>query len=1407
MSRKRSRHRNRGERWLGLVTLAALAGGLSCGSDLDDQPGTTLSGVAYYTGPIDGATVTAWQLVDGSRTKELASATTAADGTWSLDLGLAYESIDLEVRGGSYSEPTGGTVTLDASAVLHGICLDVAPAEQRRDVAVTPWTDLVWTFGKARLALAKEASFNDAMHEALRLFSEHLTFDPTHTAIAGTGSPAGSLTEPVKHALSLAGLSDLAASIATEGSLTFRDVNSVTALRVLESDVGSAEALLDGNGDALVVGPACGLPTGCTARGDGCRSDCGVYDSTLRSVLARHVAGFLQRPENQTGLGRADVLSWLEHLTQNDPREDDGSFALFGGEPDSLDSGAPVIAWTDPTEAATVSGTMNIDVTANDPSGVASLIVEVLGTTNTAVTDTDATANRVVATVNTVGLAEGDLALRATAVDEEGNSASLEIHVAVDNIQGGVISGQVVKGPVGAAAVKVYRYTNGVKGTLLGELAATAADGSFTNLQLADFSGPIVIEAGTAGSYAEEAAPSTTVDLDVTDVLRAVVPDYHDGQTVGSIAVTPLTSFAVTYYEYLRTQQTGTFVEVFGAARTAMQEHFGISDISFVLPQRPAEMTTFSTPARYGLVLAGLSRTAWHASNQGGGDGGTFGTSMHALRVWKVLDQDLADGCWNGMAGPNALVYGGTQAVTANSTRKTLADAIVAYLGSPANQTPFTTAADILPLLETMSSSGPTSGSGDTCVAGQIFPTPGQNYDQIAPVVVFESPTPAAGLVHQSIMVHASATDNLTAPVASWAAPAGLVDSDGVTTNAIVTGTINTTTLSDGPLTVTAQAQDASGNVGQVSRTYTVDNTPPTLTWPTPSGPTWYIASNPEIWWTSVGTPTLTGSATDANGVSVTVLIGSSTYSATMNGSEWTVSVPVGSSATTVTVRATDAAGNTTSIAKTLRSDTMPPVVSAQITTIYNELNDTLTFPNHKAHHEHVSTGQVELGGAGGCPDVYKYTYLLDEGAPLYVTEGAKNSIRWGFVVNDVDGVGLEPTSITYRVRKGTAPDITYLTDWLAPSPLANTPDGYESKLFRKNSMGTAVLPDLGTYDGEMDVEMRGRDVFGRETIVTRCWKHHPLAPALEVTPPVQAADRVGTGDDIYALVGTSGPNRLALDDLTSPYEPVAAEVMSATQKGAALWGFEVWHGSSETTYATFATTAPATAATYTMQGQHSLVIESTQGTYNCGTTEDPATTPECTTAAQNPLPSLTDDPNATNATLGAVYSVRVFEDTGTTWTELSACTGDPSTGCEASDARREFVLPATAGTPKHYRVFLVIRGINDEFDLDAGAPYSETTLTTTTSSLIISGRLHGTTRRCNSNLVAQGSFMTCFGGKTYREYRMLNSASINFPTASLSANVETAPTLALTPIVKAPRSMAAVDWSTSEPTVPAQIP
>lgn len=136
-------------------SLRALAGGVlmsallsACGggdsnsssaSSSSTTPTSTLSGIASK-GPLDGAVVCAYAIVEGARGAQVGSCTTTdANGNYSLDLGGFAGDVLVEASGGSYiDEATGVSVAL--TAPLRSVAPEVSGGNFQ--VAVTALTEL-----------------------------------------------------------------------------------------------------------------------------------------------------------------------------------------------------------------------------------------------------------------------------------------------------------------------------------------------------------------------------------------------------------------------------------------------------------------------------------------------------------------------------------------------------------------------------------------------------------------------------------------------------------------------------------------------------------------------------------------------------------------------------------------------------------------------------------------------------------------------------------------------------------------------------------------------------------------------------------------------------------------------------------------------------------------------------------------------------------------------------------------------------------------------------------------------------------------------------------------------------------------------------------------------------------------
>lgn len=129
--------------------------------------------------------------------------------------------------------------------------------------------------------------------------------------------------------------------------------------------------------------------------------------------------------------------------------------------------------------------------------------------------------------------------------------------------------------------------------------------------------------------------------------------------------------------------------------------------------------------------------------------------------------------------------------------------------------------------------------------------------------------------------------------------------------------------LDDGSHTITINAKDHDGNAAtQVSAGFVVDTVPPTLN---VTSPTVTITNNPAC--------VVTGTTNDATSspVTVTISLNSGTEQAVTVGEDgsFSKSLTLAEGTNTITVKATDAAGRTTTVTKTVKLDTTVPKIAA----------------------------------------------------------------------------------------------------------------------------------------------------------------------------------------------------------------------------------------------------------------------------------------------------------------------------------------------------------------------------------------------------------------------------------------------------------------------------------------------
>jgi len=250
--------------------------------------------------------------------------------------------------------------------------------------------------------------------------------------------------------------------------------------------------------------------------------------------------------------------------------------------------------------------------------------------------------------------------------------------------------------------------------------------------------------------------------------------------------------------------------------------------------------------------------------------------------------------------------------------------------------------------------------------------------DTHPPVLAVSAPSDGSYSNAVTATVSGTATDESALTVA--------VNGTAVTLNANGSFT-QSITLVTGANPITVTATDAATNATTVLRTITQDRTPPSLSVSAPVDGSYSNASSIAV----------SGTATDGSALTLTVNGAPVTPGA--NGA-FSYPVALSSGVNTVTVTATDAATNTTTVARTIVQDRDPPIVSVStpngvgVTTPYTNadaLAVTVTVTDASATTVLLNGAPVTPSGGGRFSGSVQLTEGVND-IMLSVTDAANNS-------------------------------------------------------------------------------------------------------------------------------------------------------------------------------------------------------------------------------------------------------------------------------------------------------------------------------------------------------------------------------------------------------------------------------
>ncbi|HKN67441.1 MAG TPA: Ig-like domain-containing protein [Gemmatimonadaceae bacterium] len=305
----------------------------------------------------------------------------------------------------------------------------------------------------------------------------------------------------------------------------------------------------------------------------------------------------------------------------------------------------------------------------------------------------------------------------------------------------------------------------------------------------------------------------------------------------------------------------------------------------------------------------------------------------------------------------------------------------------------------------------------------------------------------------------------------------------------------STALANEGDNTFTFVATDAAGNNTTATRHVTRDTQPPTLT----------IAAPADNEITNNASVTVSGSATDASAVTVTVNGTPATRDAS---GTFSAPVTLSEGPATITVVATDAAGNASTATRTRTIDLTPPTL-------------TVTQPSGR-----VVTKENVASVSGSVSDATAVSLTVNGVTTTVATDGTFSTTV------PLTAEGSAPISFTATDAAGNHTDVSrsVIRDTSAPTVTLTTPnDGFITKNGTVHVAGTAVdatavtldvngipvtLDPMGAFavdvpistEGSNPILVRATDEAGNSAAPTRGVILDTHAPVIAVTSPADGA-------------------------------------------------------------------------------------------------------------------------------------------------------------------------------------------------------------------------------------------------------------------------------------------------------------
>ena len=287
------------------IELFALAGSLlllvGCGgSNGTSSPGSgsgsgTVSGTAVY-GSMNGAAVKALAVSNGTAGAQLGSATTDAQGNFTVAIGSYAGTLMLQVSGGTYTDDATGTVmTMQSGDVMSAVLPTLAANTATTGIQVTPLTSMAQARAQNMAGGMTDANVAAASAAMAGYFSIGDVLHTTPMNPLTPGSGAGATQDAKDYGMTIAAMSQYAATIGMPHSS------------------GVITAMMDDASDGVMNGMMGG--TSISMGGMGGMMGGGMMQATAGTAsLASAMTQFMASALNRSGVTAADMQALVTRL-------------------------------------------------------------------------------------------------------------------------------------------------------------------------------------------------------------------------------------------------------------------------------------------------------------------------------------------------------------------------------------------------------------------------------------------------------------------------------------------------------------------------------------------------------------------------------------------------------------------------------------------------------------------------------------------------------------------------------------------------------------------------------------------------------------------------------------------------------------------------------------------------------------------------------------------------------------------------------------------------------------------------------------------------------------------------------------------------------------------------------------